>query len=114
MVRVKAGVVTRRRHKKILKSNKGYKGALSTRFRVAKQAWIRAGMYAYRDRRTKKRTNRSLWILRINAALRVLGMKYSEFINVLNVKQISLDRKILSNLAMSHKKAFNDLIAFIK
>mgnify|MGYP000138173853 CR=1 FL=1 len=93
MARVKRGVVARRRHKKILKQAKGYYGARSRVFRVAKQAVIKAGQYAYRDRRQRKRQFRSLWITRINAASRANGMPYSRFINGLKKAEIVLDRR---------------------
>ena len=106
MARVKRGVIARARHKKILKLAKGYYGARSRVFRVAKQAVIKAGQYAYRDRRQRKRQFRSLWIARINAAARELGMKYSTFMNGLKKAQIEVDRKVLADLAVFDKPAF--------
>src|SRR5690554_2086461 len=106
MARVKRGVVARRRHKKILKQAKGYYGARSRIFRVAKQAVIKAGQYSYRDRRNKKRTFRSLWIVRINAASRANGISYSQFINGLKKADIALDRRVLAQSIKSGKYAF--------
>lgn len=110
MARVKRGVVARRRHKKILKQAKGYYGARSRIFRVAKQAVIKAGQYAYRDRRNKKRTFRSLWIVRINAASRANGISYSQFINGLKKAEIALDRRVLADLAVHDKAAFSAVV----
>jgi large subunit ribosomal protein L20 len=111
MARVKRGVVARRRHKKILKQAKGYYGARSRIFRVAKQAVIKAGQYAYRDRRQRKRQFRSLWITRINAASRANGMSYSRFINGLKKADIALDRRVLADLAVHDKYAFAAVVA---
>ena len=110
MARVKRGVVARKRHKKILKQAKGYYGARSRVFRVAKQAVIKAGQYAYRDRRQRKRQFRQLWIARINAGARVNGLSYSRFINGLKVASIEVDRKILADLAVNEKGAFAALV----
>lgn len=110
MARVKRGVVARRRHKKILKQAKGYYGARSRVFRVAKQAVIKAGQYAYRDRRNKKRVFRSLWITRINAASRANGLTYSQFINGLKKANIELDRRVLADLAVHDKDAFGAVV----
>ncbi|GHC20613.1 50S ribosomal protein L20 [Kushneria pakistanensis] len=110
MARVKRGVVARRRHKKILKQAKGYYGARSRTFRVAKQAVIKAGQYAYRDRRQRKRQFRALWIARINAAARIHGMSYSRFINGLKKANIEIDRKILADLAVHEKQAFGAIV----
>ncbi len=106
MARVKRGTIARRRHKKILKQAKGYYGARSRVFRVAKQAVIKAGQYAYRDRRQRKRQFRALWIARINAEARVNGLSYSKFINGLKKAAIEIDRKILADLAVHDKVAF--------
>lgn len=106
MARVKRGVVARRRHKKVLDQAKGYYGARSRVFRVAKQAVIKAGQYAYRDRRQRKRQFRALWIARINAEARVNGLSYSKFINGLKKAAIEIDRKILADLAVNDKVAF--------
>jgi large subunit ribosomal protein L20 len=106
MPRVKRGVVAHRRHKKVLKQAKGYYGARSRVFRVAKQAVTKAGQYAYRDRRQRKRQFRSLWITRINAQSRVNGLSYSRFIAGLKKANIQLDRRVLSDLAVHDKPAF--------
>ncbi|WKD48458.1 50S ribosomal protein L20 [Microbulbifer spongiae] len=106
MARVKRGVEARRRHKKILKQAKGYYGARSRVFRVAKQAVIKAGQYAYRDRRVKKRNFRALWITRINAQSRVEGLSYSRLIAGLKKADITLDRRVLADLAVYDKAAF--------
>src|SRR5690625_854226 len=107
MARVKGSVVARRRHKKILKQARGYYGARSRSFRVAKQAVIKAGQYAYRDRRQRKRQFRSLWIARINAASRANGLSYSRLIAGLRKAKIGLDRKVLADLAVHDKQAFS-------
>ncbi len=106
MSRVKRGVVAKARHKKVLKQAKGYRGARSRLYKVAKQAVDKAGQYAYRDRRQRKRQFRSLWIVRINAAARENGISYSRFIAGLNKASIELDRKVLSDLAVHDKVAF--------
>jgi large subunit ribosomal protein L20 len=110
MSRVKRGVTTHARHKKILKMAKGYRGRSSTCFRVAVQKVEKALQYAYRDRRNKKRDFRGLWIQRINAAVRELGMSYSVFINGLNKAGIEVDRKIMADLAMNQPEAFKTLV----
>jgi large subunit ribosomal protein L20 len=110
MARVKRGVVARRKHKKILKQAKGYYGARSRIYRVAKQAVIKAGQYAYRDRRQRKRQFRRLWIARINAATRQYGLTYSQFINGLKRSGVVLDRRVLSDLAIHDKLAFEQLV----
>ena len=114
MARVKRGVIAGARHKKILKLAKGYKGARSRVFRVAKQAVIKAGQYAYRDRRQKKRNFRALWIQRINAGARLHGMSYSEFMGKVNSKGIELNRKTLADLAMNHPDAFKAVVDSLK
>jgi large subunit ribosomal protein L20 len=106
MARVKRGVTARKSHKKILKLAKGYYGARSRVFRVAKQAVIKAGQYAYRDRRVKKRDFRALWITRINAQSRVEGLSYSRLIAGLRKASITLDRRVLADLAVHDKAAF--------
>lgn len=106
MARVKRGVVARARHKKILKQAKGYYGARSRIYRVAFQAVIKAGQYAYRDRRQKKRQLRRLWIARINAAARQHNISYGRFINGLKKASIEIDRKILADIALFDKAAF--------
>ena len=106
MARVKTGVVRRRRHKKVLKLARGFFSARHKHFRKAKEQLERSLVYAYRDRRQKKRDFRRLWIVRINAACRLNDISYSRFINGLNKAQIELDRKILADLAMNDAKAF--------
>lgn len=106
MARVKRGVVAHRRHKKVLKKAKGYYGARSRVFRVAKQAVIKAGQYAYRDRRVKKRVFRALWITRINAQARVNNITYSRLIAGLKKATIEIDRRVLADLAVHDKAAF--------
>lgn len=110
MPRVKRGVTARARHKKVLKLAKGYYGARSRTYRVAVQAVTKAGQYAYRDRRQRKRQFRQLWIARINAGARVNGLSYSRFINGLKVASIEVDRKILADLAVNEKGAFAALV----
>ena len=114
MPRVKRGVVSRARRKKVLKQAKGYYGQRSRSFRVAKQAVIKAGQYAYRDRRQKKRQFRSLWIVRINAQAREHGLTYGRFISGLKKAEIELDRKVLADLALNEKEAFGALAAKAK
>lgn len=109
MPRAKRSVASRARRKKILKQAKGYYGARSRSFKTAKQAVIRAGQYAYRDRRQRKRQFRALWILRINAAARQHGLSYSRFINGLKRAQIDMDRRVLADLAMHEQEAFGAL-----
>jgi large subunit ribosomal protein L20 len=106
MARVKRGVTAGRRHKKILNKAKGYYNARRKVFRAAKQAVIKAGQYAYRDRRAKKRDFRSLWITRINAAAREFGLSYSKVINGLKKAEIEIDRKMLADLAVNQPEAF--------
>jgi large subunit ribosomal protein L20 len=110
MSRVKRSVQARKRHKKVLKQAKGYYGARSRIYRVAKQAVIRAKQYAFRDRKQRKRQFRSLWIIRINAAVRQYDMRYSNFINGLKKLGIELDRKVLAELAIFDKDIFLELI----
>lgn len=110
MPRVKRGVQARARHKKVLKKAKGYYGARSRVFRVAKQSVIKAGQYAYRDRRQRKRQFRELWIVRINAAARELGLSYSHLVSGLKKASIEIDRKILAELAVENKPAFNAIV----
>ena len=106
MARVTRGVVANRRHKKVLKKAKGYYGARSRIYRVANQAVTKAGQYAYRDRRQRKRQFRALWITRINAQSRANGMTYSRLINGLKRAEIGLDRRVLADLAVHDKEAF--------
>lgn len=114
MARVKRGVEANRRHKKVLKQAKGYYGARSRVYRVATQAVTKAGQYAYRDRRVKKRTFRRLWIARINAQSRVEGLSYSRLINGLNKAGIELDRRVLADLAVHDKAAFGAVVGQAK
>jgi len=110
MSRVKGAVRTRARHKKILKLAKGYFGAKSTNFRIANQAVMKSLVYAYRDRRAKKRDFRKLWITRINAAARLNGMSYSKFMNGLKKSGITLNRKMLAEMAVNDANAFAHLV----
>ena len=110
MARVKRGVEANRRHKKVLKQAKGYYGARSRVFRVATQAVTKAGQYAYRDRRVKKRTFRRLWIARINAGSKQVGVPYSKLIHLLSEKNIVLNRKILADLAVNDNPTFNKVV----
>ena len=114
MPRVKRGVTARDRHKKVLDAAKGYRGRRSRVYRVAKQAVMRAGQYAYRDRRNKKRVFRALWITRINAATREHGLTYSKFINGLKKAEIALDRKVLADMAVTDKPAFAAIVNQVK
>ena len=114
MARVKRGVTAHARHKKVLDLAKGYYGARSKVFRVAKQAVIKAGQYAYRDRRQKKRVFRALWIARINAAARECGLSYSRLINGLKLAGVELDRKVLAEIAYHDSEAFAALAAQAK
>jgi large subunit ribosomal protein L20 len=106
MARVKRGVVAKARHKKVLRKAKGYYGARRKTFKVASQAVTKAGQYAYRDRRQRKRQFRALWITRINAAARIHGMSYSRLINGLKTAGIEIDRKVLADLAVHDADAF--------
>lgn len=110
MPRVKRGVTARARHKKVIAAAKGYRGRRGNVFRVAKQAVMRAGQYAYRDRRNKKRTFRALWITRINAATREHGVSYSTFIAGLKKAAIELDRKVLADMAVKDKAGFAAIV----
>jgi large subunit ribosomal protein L20 len=114
MPRVKRGVTARARHKKVLDQAKGYRGRRGNVYRIAKQAVMRAGQYAYRDRRNKKRVFRALWITRINAATRELGVTYSVFMNGLKKANIALDRKVLADMAVTDKPAFAAIVNQVK
>ena len=114
MPRVKRGVTARARHKKILALAKGYRGRRKNVYRVAKQAVMKAGQYAYRDRRTRKRVFRALWIARINAGARSHGVTYSRFIAGLKKAQIDLDRKVLADLAVNDPAAFGSIVDKVK
>ena len=108
MPRVKRGVTAKARHKKVLAQAKGFRGRRNAVYRIAKEAVMKAGQYAYRDRRVKKREFRALWIARINAAVRELGMSYSVFMNGLKKASIDIDRKVLADLAIHDKPAFGN------
>ena len=114
MPRVKRGVTARARHKKVLALAKGFRGRRGNVFRIAKQAVMKAGQYAYRDRRTKKRVFRQLWIARINAASRGLGLSYSKFVAGLKKAQIEIDRKMLADIAVHDKAAFAGIVEQVK
>ena len=114
MPRANSSVPRHRRHRKIVKQAKGYYGARSRTFKSAKDAVIKAGLYAYRDRRQRKRQFRRLWITRINAACRLNGIPYSVFINALDIKGIVLNRKILADMAVRDPQAFADLVNSVK
>ena len=114
MPRVKRGVTARARHKKVLALAKGFRGRRGNVFRIAKEAVMKAGQYAYRDRRNKKRTMRALWIARINAAVRELGMSYSVFMAGLKRANIEIDRKVLADLAVQDKPAFAKIAGQVK
>ena len=111
MPRIKRGVATRAKHKRTLKQAKGYWGRRKNTIRVAKQAVERAGQYAYRDRKVKKRNFRSLWIQRINAAVRAEDMTYARFMHGLKLAGVELDRKVLADLAMNAPEAFSAVVA---
>ncbi|MCH7343934.1 50S ribosomal protein L20 [Pelomonas sp. CA6] len=114
MPRVKRGVTARARHKKVLALAKGFRGRRKNVFRIAKQAVMKAGQYAYRDRRAKKRVFRQLWIARINAASRELGLTYSKFVAGLKKAQIDIDRKVLADLAVNDPAGFASIFAKVK
>ncbi len=110
MTRVKTGFTRRRRHKKILKAAKGYRNSRSRTYKSAHEAVLHAGQYAFAGRKLRKRQFRRLWITRLNIALRQLGTKYSEFINKLTKKNINLNRKVLSEMAVNQPEAFKKLV----
>ncbi|XLQ20452.1 MAG: 50S ribosomal protein L20 [Candidatus Moraniibacteriota bacterium] len=114
MARVKRGVAASKRRKNLLKLTKGFKWRRSTHYRAAKEAVLKAGKYKYRDRRTKKRTMRNLWVLRLNNALKLHGERYSIFIHKMKTKNVDLDRKVLSELAMENPKAFELFVKEVK
>jgi large subunit ribosomal protein L20 len=114
MTRIKRGTMTKKRHKNVLESAKGYRWGRKNLFRKAKEAVIKAGKYAYRDRHSKKRDFRRLWITRLNTALRLHGITYREFIALEKTKNIELDRKVLSQMAMENPDIFAKFIASIK
>ncbi len=114
MVRVKRGLMTRKRHKKLLKNTKGFRLLNSRVFSRAKNAWMKSGLNSYIGRKQKKRNFRRLWTVRINTAARLNGTTYSKLINSLYLKRVSLNRKVLSNLAVSNPKVFENIIKFVK
>ena len=114
MPRVKRGVIAHARHKKILALAKGFRGRRKNVFRIAKQAVMKAGQYAYRDRRTRKRVFRQLWIARINAASRGLGLTYSKFMAGLKKANIDIDRKVLSDMAIHDPAGFSSIVDKVK
>ena len=114
MARVKTGKITRKKHKKVLKLAKGYYGAKSTRFRMAKQAVMKSGQYAYVGRKLRKRDFRRLWIARINAAARANGINYSTLINGMKKANINVNRKMLAEMAVNDPKAFSEIVAAVK
>ena len=114
MPRVKRGVTARARHKKVLALAKGYRGRRKNVYRIAKQAVMRAGQYAYRDRRTKKRVFRQLWIARINAASRGLGLTYSKFMAGMRRASIDIDRKVLADMAVNDPAGFSSIVDKVK
>lgn len=114
MVRVKRGLMTRKRHKELLKNTKGFRMLNSKVFSRAKNAWMKAGLNSYIGRKQKKREFRKLWTVRINTAARLNGTTYSKLINSLYLKRVSLNRKVLSNLAISNPKVFENIVNFVK
>jgi large subunit ribosomal protein L20 len=114
MVRVKGGMTTRRKHKKVLKMAKGYWMTRHKQIKKAKEAVLHAGQYAFDGRKLKKRDMRSLWIIRLNAAVRPVGLSYSQFIKKLADKKIGLDRKVLSQIAVDHPKVFAQIVEKLK
>jgi large subunit ribosomal protein L20 len=111
MPRVKRGTMTHKRHKKVLETTKGYWGGKRNLFKTAHEQWMKSGNYAYRDRRNKKRMFRSLWIVRISAACRAQGVQYCRFIEGLTKAGITLDRKVLAEMAISDPETFTQLVA---
>lgn len=114
MPRVKRGVTAHAKHKKVLDKAKGFRGRRGNVFRIAKEAVMKAGQYAYRDRRARKRDFRALWIARINAAARESGISYSAFMNGLKIAEIDIDRKMLADLAVADKPAFAQIVSQVK
>lgn len=114
MVRVKRGLMTRKRHKELLKNTKGFRMLNSKVFSRAKNAWMKAGLNSYIGRKQKKREFRKLWTIRINTAARLNGTTYSKLINKLFLKRVSLNRKVLSNLAITNPKVFSNVVEFVK
>lgn len=114
MTRIKRGTMAHKRRKKVIKKAKGFLFGRSTKFRAAKEALLKAGTYAYRDRRTKKRVMRRLWQTRLNAAVREYGLSYSRFINALKLAKIEIDRKVLSDIAMNNPEIFAKIVEKVK
>ncbi len=114
MTRIKRGVIKRTKHREVLKETKGYYGSHSRSYRLAKEELLKSLSYAYRDRKTKKRTFRSLWITRINAAARLNGLSYNEFINGLKLANVDINRKMLSEIALNDPAAFTKLAELAK
>ena len=114
MSRIKRGTTASKRRKKVIKAAKGFRWRRKSNYRAAKEAIIKAGTYAYRDRRAKKRVFRRLWILRLNNAVREHGLKYSSFIKLLKVKKVELDRKVMSQMAVENPKTFTKFIEKVK
>lgn len=114
MVRVKRAKTAKKKRKKTLKEVKGFKWSRKTRYKQAKEALLYAKTYQYRDRRRKKREKRRLWQIKINAAVRELGLTYSKFINLLKKKKIEIDRKILAELAQNHPQTFKEIVEKVK
>ena len=114
MARIKRGVTSQRRHKKVLQRAEGYRGTRNRLFKRANEAVMRAGQYAYRDRRTRRRDFRKLWIIRINAASREHGLPYNQFIHGLNTAGVTVDRKILADLAVNDPAAFAEYVSIAK
>jgi large subunit ribosomal protein L20 len=114
MVRVKRGLMTKKRHKELLKHTKGFRMLNSKVFSRAKNAWMKAGLNSYIGRKQKKREFRKLWTIRINTAARLNGITYSKLINALFLKRVSIDRKALSNLAVTNPQVFTNVINFVK
>jgi large subunit ribosomal protein L20 len=114
MVRVKRALMTKKRHKKMLKATKGFRQLNSRVFSRAKNAWMKAGLNSFIGRKLKKRNFRRLWTVRINNAVRAEGTTYSKFINMMYIKKVTLNRKVLSNMAISHPNIFKKVVAFIK
>ena len=114
MTRIKRGVMANKRRKKVIKKAKGYLGARSKKYRAAKEALMKAGTQAYRDRRNKKRVMRRLWQIRLNAGAREHGLAYSKFIHALKLAKIEIDRKVLSDLAMNNPEVFKSVVEKVK
>jgi len=110
MTRIKRGVMANKRRKKVIKKAKGYLNARSKKYKAAKEALMKAGVYAYRDRKTKKRTMRGLWLIRLNAGVREYGLNYSKFIHALKLSNVELDRKVLSQIAVENPKIFKSIV----